>query len=405
MQKYLIIAIVTIFLGLNQSHADEQKPAAKDKQTICLNMIVKNESAVIVRCLASLKPIIDYWLIVDTGSTDGTQKIIRDFMKDVPGELYERPWVNFGHNRNEALQLAKGKADYVLFIDADETLTFDTDFKLPKMDKDLYYIMADYSGMQYARVRLINNHLDWKWVGVLHETVESPQLKTRDTLLGVRNIVNTDGARSKDPKKFQKDAQILEKGLLEEPNNSRYVFYLAQSYKDAGDYEPAIKNYQKRMAMGGWDQEIFWCLTQIAILQEILERPAPIIIEGYEKAYAYRPSRLEPLYHLASYYRRTGKYQEGYKTALKGINTPLSSDILFVERWIWDYGLLLEYSICSYWTERYVEALLASNLILAQNPKLPQNFQDCVKGNLGWINLKMAEAKVKEAQEAKAEAK
>ena len=287
MRKYLFIAIVTIFLGLSQSHADELKLASKDKQTICLSMIVKNESAVITRCLGSLKPMIDYWVIVDTGSSDGTQKIIRDFMKDVPGELYERPWINFGHNRNEALQLAKGKADYVLFIDADETLTFDPDFKLPKMDKDLYYIIADYAGMQYARVRLINNHLDWKWVGVLHETVESPQLKTRDTLLGVRNIVNTDGARSKDPKKFQKDAQILEKALLEEPTNSRYVFYLAQSYKDAGDYEPSIKNYQKRIAMGGWDQEIFWSMTQVAILQDILERPEQTIIEGYEKAYAF----------------------------------------------------------------------------------------------------------------------
>ena len=88
--------------------------------TICLNMIVKNESHVICRCLASVKPFITHWVIVDTGSTDGTQAIIQDYLKDVPGQLYERPWVDFSHNRNEALGLAQGAADYVLFIDADQ---------------------------------------------------------------------------------------------------------------------------------------------------------------------------------------------------------------------------------------------------------------------------------------------
>ena len=74
---------------------------------ICLNMIVKNESRVIERCLRSAKPFIHSWAISDTGSTDGTQDIIRRVMADVPGELIERPWVDFAHNRNQALELAK----------------------------------------------------------------------------------------------------------------------------------------------------------------------------------------------------------------------------------------------------------------------------------------------------------
>ena len=76
-------------------------------------MIVKNEKDVIVRCLESVKPVIDYWVIVDTGSTDGTQKIIKKELKDIPGELYERPWKNFGENRSEAFNLAKGKGDFI----------------------------------------------------------------------------------------------------------------------------------------------------------------------------------------------------------------------------------------------------------------------------------------------------
>ena len=82
--------------------------------TICLNMIVKNEAHVIERCLISVKHLINYWVIVDTGSTDGTQQIIRDFLKEIPGELYEKLWVNFSHNRNEALNLGPVKTS--LFV-------------------------------------------------------------------------------------------------------------------------------------------------------------------------------------------------------------------------------------------------------------------------------------------------
>ena len=86
---------------------------SKTMTTICLNMIVKNESTVIKRCLDSVKAIIDYWVICDTGSTDNTREIVEECLKDIPGELHERPWVSFSHNRNECLRLSRGKADYL----------------------------------------------------------------------------------------------------------------------------------------------------------------------------------------------------------------------------------------------------------------------------------------------------
>jgi glycosyltransferase involved in cell wall biosynthesis len=369
-----------------------EKLEAKKTQSICLNMIVKDESAIICRCLTSVKPIIDYWVIVDTGSTDGTQRIIQDFMKDIPGELHERPWVNFAHNRNEALELAKNKGDYILFIDADEILSFSKEFKLPELDKDFYYITTQFSGTTYERVQLIKSSLDWKWKGVLHEAIDASQAKSHANLAGVTNIVRTDGNRSNDTQKFQKDAKLLESALLEEPDNTRYVFYLAQSYKDAQIYDLALNNYKKRISMGGWDQEIFWSMFQIGIIQELLKEKPENIISSYYNAYLYRSSRAEPLYRIANFHRQTKNYLAGYHAARQGLNLPKCSDILFVENWVYDYGLMLEFSICAYWTEKYTEALLASYLLLA-NPALPSNVRECVQNNLVWINSKINQPK------------
>ncbi len=227
----------------------------EEEKKICLNMIVKNESRVIQRCLSSVKGIIDYWVIVDTGSTDGTQKIIQEFMKDIPGKLYERPWVNFGHNREEALQLAKNKGDYILFIDADEVL-----MGVDKIDKkalkgDGYLVAIQIPGPGDASIQrplLISNRLDWHWKGVLHERLSATEASCLDFLRQAAiSARSSDGARSQDPQKYLKDAKTLETALEKEPSNEQYVYYLAQSYYNAGRYDLALKYYQQRAGSRG----------------------------------------------------------------------------------------------------------------------------------------------------------
>lgn len=382
MKNFYIFCFLIFFCTL---FAEEK---SESKKTVCLNMIVKNETKVIKRCLDSVRPMIDYWIIVDTGSDDGTQDMIREHMKDIPGELYESPWVNFGHNRNEALQLAKGKADYLLFIDADERLIYDKDFKLPLLEKDFYHIMTHFNGTTYARVQLINNALNWKWVGVLHETVDSQEAQTNDILKGVMNNVHTDGARSQDPDKYKKDVQILEEGLRNEPNNTRYTFYLAQSYKDAGDYENSLKIYQQRIDMGGWAEEIFWSMLQTGLLEQILNKSSETFLSTFTKTYHYRPTRIEPLYYMANHYRTKENYVLGYLMASIAVKIPMPKDILFVQQWMYDYGALLELSICAYWIGKYEECAQICHTLLTK-PNLPKNIQECVERNLAFANSKL----------------
>lgn len=381
--KKLLFLLFILF-----SHLSLQADVAK-KPTVCLNMIVKNEKDVIRRCLESVKPLIDTWVIVDTGSTDGTQEIIKEFMKDIPGELFERPWKNFAHNRNEALSLAKNRADYLLFIDADDKFDIVKGYSRPKLSKDCYQIRIDYSGSTYYRTQLISTRLPWKWVGVVHEVLVCDEMTTMGNLDGVTMVIVGGGDRSQDPKKFEKDALVLEKALLEEPGNARYTFYLAQSYRDAGQLKKAQEVYERRVALGGWDEEVFWSLYQIAELQEWLNMPEETIRNSYLKAYRYRPSRAEPLYRLAAYYRLKGDYFNGYLYSQFAMRMKQPNDVLFVESWIYDFGALLEFSICAYWIDHFLEANDASNMLLA-NKKLPDNVRECVQNNLKFVIPKIA---------------
>lgn len=383
----MIQSIILSFFLLFQSLTAHETPP---KKTVCLNMIVKNESQVITRGLDSAKPLINYWVIVDTGSTDGTQAVIKECLKDIPGELHERPWVNFAHNRNEALALAKGKADYVLILDADDQYVLDQGFALPPLAEDAYHISIQDNGSKYSRLQLIKNDIGWKWVGVVHEVLVGSEAKSYGTLEGITYLRSAGGDRSRDPKKYHKDAALLEAALAENPTNARDQFYLAQSYRDAGEYELALKNYQKRVDLGGWEEEVFFSLFQIARLQEILKRPHETIVAGYYAAYHYRPSRMEPLYHLARYYRMRGDFELGYLVSQTALGVPMSADLLFVEKWAYDYDLLLENTICAYWIGRYEECRDGS-LKLLLGLKTPTNVTECVTKNLAFANQKIVQ--------------
>lgn len=368
---------------------------AEPSKTICLNMIVKNESKVIKRCLGSVKGFIDYWVIVDTGSTDGTQEIIQDFMKDVPGELHEAKWVNFEHNRNEALDLARNKSDYCLFIDADEILVFSSEFTRPKLDKDYYIASVQQAdGLIYQRTLLINSHIPWKWEGVIHEFVTCSQAMSSELLKGVTNYSNTaEGARSQDPKKYHRDAQILEQALLQDPTNSRYTFYLAQSYANAQEYPLALKNYQKRASMGGSDQEVFWSLYCIPRLQKILNAPSEIVIKNLWSAFQYQPLRAEPLFELINYYLANNNYPLAYILSKHACSIPMPNDMAFVDQRMYDYALLIQFVDSAYLMGRREEASQAITQLLA-NPRLPQQERLRMEQNLSIIKAEIRAEKI-----------
>jgi tetratricopeptide (TPR) repeat protein len=349
---------------------------------ICLNMIVRDESAVIERCLASVRPHVDHWVIVDTGSVDDTRDRIRHAMDGVPGELFDRAWRDFGHNRSEALELARGRADYLLFIDADETLGAQPGASLRTLTLDAYSIEARYAELRYDRVSLVSTRVPWRWEGVLHECLEAGHPVQQPRIPGFWIEVRAEGARSRDPKKFEKDAAVLEAALEREPGNARYAFYLAQSLRDAGHPAKAREWYAKRASMGGWDEEVWVSLYEVARASERLGEQSDHVVGAYLRAYEARPRRAEPLVAAARYLRLRNDFNGAYLFAQAAARIAQPDDRLFVDAEAYGWRRDDELALAAFYTGRKDDAaalwramLAAGGLPVAERPRIEQNLR------------------------------
>jgi glycosyltransferase involved in cell wall biosynthesis len=376
-----------------------KKETVKKQPTICLTMIVKNESKVIRRCIDSVKDYINYWVIVDTGSTDGTQDLVKEIMDEygIPGELHERPWVDFGHNRTESLQYAKDKSDYRLIIDADDVLVVEDASINPflNIDMDFYKIKLRLGSLAYYRSQLIKGDQDWKYVGVLHEYLSGPEGVSleEDFLEGVEMHASVSGHNRdiKGKDKYYNDALIFEKALITTPKEElpidlerRYVFYMAQSYRDAGMNERSIEAYERRIDLGGWPEEVYIAKYWTARQKQLLEYSEGEIIDAYLKAWEYRPNRLEALYHLIKYLGSKKRYALAFALSSVGMKTGTCQDILFVEDEIWKWRLPDEYSVLAYYNGNAEEAYKITNIIINSTSfnGIPQIDKDRINKNL-----------------------
>jgi glycosyltransferase involved in cell wall biosynthesis len=379
---------------------------SKRRKTICLCMIVKNEAPVIRDCLESVRSIIDHWVIADTGSTDGTQDIILETFKDIPGELHQRPWVDFAFNRSEVLTLARAHGDYSFIIDADDRLEIMPGSRLPLLKADSCEVEIRNMDRRYWRTQLVNNSLLWRYEGVLHEFLSCdpdgsgkrarPEDRTQKRLLGLKIIMGQGGARRRSAaaERFSRDAELILRALETETDPflvSRYTFYLAQSYQDSGNPKDALSCYLKRSEMGFWDQEIHVSLYRAAGLMAELNYEEKDVIDAYVRAQKIDKARAEAFHGAARHCRVNKQFEEGYRFAKAALKLAPPDHALFVEQRIYDYALLDEYAVCAYWLGKYDECLRACRQLLREQ-KMPESMIERVKANAQFAQEKLASA-------------
>lgn len=312
---------------------------------ICLNMIVKDEAAIIAANLATYIPHVDYYVICDTGSSDGTIAVIRRVMDHagIPGEIHQFPFINFEDARNRALDYARHSAasfEYILFADADRTIEASDACWKRQLSHDCYSARVYNQQVSYYVVRLIRKLFPCRWEGVTHEKLKHDGQVKR--LLGV--VFHELGTGDSRKVKYRRDIALLTTALREQPDNSRYWFYLGQSYFNLGDYPQSADAYGKRVAFGDDSQEVFYSLYRMGLCWERLGR-WPEALDCYLRSYQARPGRLEGLYEVARFYRANGKPHLAMLFAERCITAPYPrEDGLFIRDRIYNFGIPYEYA-------------------------------------------------------------
>ena len=318
--------------------------------TLCLNMIVKNERKIITRMIESVLPIIDYYCICDTGSTDDTIELIETFFRkhSIPGKIVKEPFKNFEYNRNYSLQCCNNLTDYVLLMDADMVLKVGTFDKGMLSTADSFHILQGTDDFYYQNTRIVKNNGLYNYKGVTHEYINTPPNNINKSILKNQLFIQDYGDGGSKSDKFLRDIKLLTNGIIDEPNNERYHFYLANTYHDSGDYKNAIEIYKKRIKFGGWNQEVWYSYYRIGLCYKQMQN-IPEYINALLDAYNYLPDRLEALHDLISHYRYLGKNKVSklfYDSAKQILNKNNNiDDYLFLSNDVYKYKLYYEYTI------------------------------------------------------------
>jgi len=365
--------------------------------TIGFTAIVKNEAHVIRRALDSVRPLVDHVLISDTGSTDGTPGVIRSWLdqNDLPGAVIERPWVDFSHNRNEALDLLSdiSSIDYVLTIDADEYLvfdqTFDTETFKSGLDRaDAWRVRSHVGSQHFDRLQLFSNRMPFRFHYKIHEKVNVPSGAVIGRAEGFFNQYTFDGARAFNPRKYLEDAKTIESELIggAYDNNpemlARYTFYLAQCFNWSRNYDQARVLYERHTKMKGASRgNLTSSYFNIALMDELLEEPAETTIAAYLRAYQVLPEA-EPLCGAARISNRVGRHDQAYNWARSAAAMP-EPDSWSFDAAVYQWRALDELLVACIGTHRFDEAVEVAERLLSE-AKFPESERQRIEQNAAY---------------------
>lgn len=362
---------------------------------LCLNMIVRNESRIIDRCLQSVAPYVSSYAICDTGSTDGTPDIIRSFFdrRGITGAIATTEFVNFGHARNSALGVAwmhnEPPVDYLLLCDADMELVVENERVFNRLGEAAYMVTQRAGGnFSYRNTRLLSRNVAAEYIGVTHEYLSVGGNTV--ALDGLHFIDHADGANR--PEKFERDIRLLSEAVEKNPADSRSLFYLAQSYRDLGKPQHAAGLYRRRAEAGGWAEEAWRARLEEARCYKAVAGHEEKFLWAALLAWEMRPWRAEPLYDIARYYRERGRNHLAALFAERGMAIPYpSEDRLFIEDFVYRGGFLEELSIVGFYVAGRRELGVKSCETLAMHRGAFEGQRELARRNLQHYAKPLAE--------------
>lgn len=338
--------------------------------TVSITLIVKNEELVLARCLASLRDAVDEIVVVDTGSSDDTKQIARRFTD----KIFDFAWrQDFGAARQFALEQAT--CDWVAWVDADDVVVNADRIKPLLADTPpevccyywRYITRWDSSGkpaFEFWRERCVRNDGSFRWVGRVHEVLESDQpcIKVQYPDIVVEHRPDPDHHSLKEGRNLK----ILEAEYEEKRENMdpRMLFYLGREYADAGDTERAIAVLEQYTSVGEWEDERYRAQTQLAQLYRI-QKEYQLALDADLQALKILPRWPDAYFGLA----RTYYYLEDWPKVVHwsdfGRTLPMPETILFLNPLDYEFNWIIYYTNALFhvgkleegvqWTKRALE--------------------------------------------------
>ena len=311
-----------------------------------LVMIVKNGSNPLKKTLLAIKDYIDHWTILDTGSTDGSQDFIREILRDIPGNLYEEPFVDFEVSRNRSLELAGTNCEYNIILDDSYILYGGTKLReilKNNTENDTFSLIIQDENSLYDSTRITRASKNIRFKYKVHELI----IPKNNLLISDNDIFITDDIDGKhqirSSIRHKRDIEVLLKEHKKYPKDTRIIFYIANTYLSLEEYGDSILFYKKRvkLAKESNENEVYISLYRIGSIYDFKKDWANAE-KYYMKAYNMRPFRAEPIYQIAKHYYKKNDLNKAeiFLTNLIKIQVPpISLDCFLISHKIYKFEI------------------------------------------------------------------
>lgn len=286
---------------------------------INLLIMVKDAGDGFREILTANKPYIDKWTILDTGSTDNTISIIREVFSGLDGNLYEEPFMNFRDSRNRLLELAGDECAFNIMIDD----TYVLNGKIREFlsiargddNADSFSLFITEPEIEYSSNRITKPERRLKYKYKIHEIIEKNENMCIPRDIAWINDITSPYMNTRTNNRKQRDIELLEEELREDPNDPRNLYYMGETYYCINDWENAFKYYKLRTESDneGFDEEIYDSLFKMALISDkYFETPWEQVEKMYLKCFEADKSGPTPLFMIGHHYLLNGSNRGAY---------------------------------------------------------------------------------------------
>lgn len=314
-----------------------------ERPLLGLTMIVRDADDVIRATLESIKPYIDRWYILDTGSTDNTKSVIKDVLSDVEGHLYEEPFVDFGSARNSILDKAGTECKYVVMLDDSYELIKGGELIRGLLEKNEINCLSSHilsENRLFLKMIFILTESGLRFKYRVHEILEAKTtMNLPPDILFRENIPERHKNRTKE--RLPSDLRRQMQDLNDYPNDPRVVYYIGQTYSILQQWDDAEEWYTRRTYLfGGFVEDTYNAHYKLGLIKQYI-RKSDDCVYHYLKASQTMQLRAEPYFSLSEWYEEKNPVL-AYFLADAGKKLPNPPQASLYEVAIYDIGLDLQ---------------------------------------------------------------